>query len=448
MRQRSVHSGSSLNNGATSLHNTEYGSADFENGEGYSPFYNSPGDKFHNTKNKNRYTYNEYPLRTASITHAPFIRAHKAFPLKQTGFINIYFILSILFNTVLTLALIHYRSCSTNDRSVLESLQKKQRTTTNDYESRIHTLIKEQKSLQNDLISKNSQIENNNRNKEVIDNITKEKLELELKIKDLLEHANDHNDLHVEKVNILKDLEVMTRRESAYEQRVNILKEKIGRESEREALERFGPGPHKVKFEVELPQDNMRDSHLINGQFSEFTIELHPLAHLPHSVHLFLEQVHHKLWDGCSFVVNAPHILQAGAHPGKRNGDSFDDKMVPFAEAKLDILSYQEYNEEFPHKQWTVGFAGRPGGPDFYINKIDNTLNHGPGGQEHHDLHEEADPCFGKVVDGFDTIQRLIQEPHNNAAMGFVLKNPVHIIKASIIDLNVKKTNHGDVNLV
>jgi len=129
-------------------------------------------------------------------------------------------------------------------------------------------------------------------------------------------HANDHNDLRVEKANILKELEVMTRRESAYEQRVNILKEKISRESEREALERFGPGPHKVKFEVELPRDRMRDAHLINGQFPGFTIELYPLAHMPHSVHLFLEQVYHKLWDGCSFVVNAPHILQAGAHPG------------------------------------------------------------------------------------------------------------------------------------
>jgi len=158
--------------------------------------------------------------------------------------------------------------------------------------------------------------------------------------------------------------------------------------------------------------------------------------------------VHHKLWDGCSFVVNAPHILQAGAHPGKKNGSSFDDKMAPFAEAKLDILSYQEYSEEYPHKQWTVGFAGRPGGPDFYINKIDNTLNHGPGGQEHHDLHEEADPCFGKVVDGFDTIQRLVQEPHNNAAMGFVMKNPVHIIRAFIIDTNLRAPNPGDVETI
>ena len=62
----------------------------------------------------------------------------------------------------------------------------------------------------------------------------------------------------------------------------------------------------------------------------------------------------------------------------------------------MDKVAFQEYSPEYPHVQWTVGLAGRPGGPDFYISKVDNSANHGPGGQSHHDLHEEADPCFGK----------------------------------------------------
>ena len=48
----------------------------------------------------------------------------------------------------------------------------------------------------------------------------------------------------------------------------------------------------------------------------------------------------------------------------------------------------------------------RPG-PDFYINKIDNTIRHGPGGQIMHtgEMHNEADPCtrpFTSIIDAID----------------------------------------------
>ena len=41
-----------------------------------------------------------------------------------------------------------------------------------------------------------------------------------------------------------------------------------------------------------------------------------------------------------------------------------------------------------------MGFAGRPGGPAFYISTVDNTRNHGPGSQG---SKTEADACFGRV---------------------------------------------------
>ena len=49
-------------------------------------------------------------------------------------------------------------------------------------------------------------------------------------------------------------------------------------------------------------------------QFKVETIimELAPLRLMPHAVHLFLEQVYHGLWNGCSFVINGPHVFQAG----------------------------------------------------------------------------------------------------------------------------------------
>ena len=51
--------------------------------------------------------------------------------------------------------------------------------------------------------------------------------------------------------------------------------------------------------------------------------------------------------------------------------------------------------------------AGRPGGPDFYVSTVDNTRNHGPGGQSSYAIASEADPCFAKVISGFDAVDRM-----------------------------------------
>ena len=55
--------------------------------------------------------------------------------------------------------------------------------------------------------------------------------------------------------------------------------------------------------------------------------------------------------------------------------------------------------------------AGRPGGPDFYISTVDNTLNHGPGGQGQYTLKNEADPCFAKVVQGVEVVEAIHKLP-------------------------------------
>jgi hypothetical protein len=39
---------------------------------------------------------------------------------------------------------------------------------------------------------------------------------------------------------------------------------------------------------------------------------------------------------------------------------------------------------------------------------MDNSKIHGPGGQAHYELDDEADPCFAKVVEGHDVVDTLI----------------------------------------
>jgi cyclophilin family peptidyl-prolyl cis-trans isomerase len=72
---------------------------------------------------------------------------------------------------------------------------------------------------------------------------------------------------------------------------------------------------------------------------------------------------------------------------------------------------FQEYSPNFEHKKYTLGFAGRPGGPDFYISTMDNSKLHGPGGQTSYEDPTEADPCFAKVVEGFNVVDRMGLSP-------------------------------------
>lgn len=191
---------------------------------------------------------------------------------------------------------------------------------------------------------------------------------------------------------------LLLRRQDAMRQRIEMLQNQIREISHREALERFGPGPHRVQFLVEFEYGKGT-----KVKSSTFTLELAPLDVMPHSVHLFLQMVAHQLWDGTVFLHTAHHVLQASP----TDYDTGDSKRQTFDMAGLSHLSFQEYSDQYPHEKYTVGFGGRPGGPDFYISTQDNTKYHGPGGQGQHDLSEEADPCFGRIVEGLDVINRL-----------------------------------------
>ena len=90
-------------------------------------------------------------------------------------------------------------------------------------------------------------------------------------------------------------------------------------------------------------------------------IETAPIELMPVAVLLYLDIV--SDWEGGMFHRNAGHVLQIQTH-GRHRG-----------------LPFQEYSPEYPHVEGTLGYAGRPGGPPFYISTIDNTRNHGPASQ-------------------------------------------------------------------
>ena len=148
---------------------------------------------------------------------------------------------------------------------------------------------------------------------------------------------------------------------------------------------RYGPGPYKVEFTV-----------LIGESKKFFTIETAPTVLMPHSIHAFLQMVEAGTWDDTA-LINGDHILVA----------SMKNKMGEVKQQTSDItLMFPEYTSDYPHDIYTVGFAGNPGGPEFYINMQNNDSIHS-GRQSHHHSSHDADPCFAKVVRGVDIFNEI-----------------------------------------
>merc|ERR1712174_45972 len=113
------------------------------------------------------------------------------------------------------------------------------------------------------------------------------------------------------------------------------LQERIQSDSYHEVLERFGKGPHQVKMDIFIP----------GGEHGSFIVELAPIDTMPHSVHLFLEQVYHHLWDGCAFLMADKHRIQASPYRDLKLMDRSLEKK--FHKLDLDTVSFQEYNQTY-----------------------------------------------------------------------------------------------------
>jgi len=124
---------------------------------------------------------------------------------------------------------------------------------------------------------------------------------------------------------------------------------------------RYGIGPHHVQFTYEW-----------KGTDYDFEIELAPLPVVPHAIHLFLEQVEHGLWNNTVFYSNTDHVLQLGAIEVEEEGGGVyhGERWEAFENEHLQYLAFPDYSPLYPHTPWTIGFAGRPGGPDWFINKV------------------------------------------------------------------------------
>ena len=128
-----------------------------------------------------------------------------------------------------------------------------------------------------------------------------------------------------------------------------------------------------------------------------FTLQTAPNELMPHSLFTFMTMVQDKVWDDSLFMHKWSHIIQAIEDPihNKHDLDKYQ-------------LAFPEYTDKFPHDQFSMGFSGNSSTPNFFLNTIDNVRDHGPGGQTTGAILNDADPCFGKIIFGKESLTKLI----------------------------------------
>ncbi|GBG28892.1 Hypothetical Protein FCC1311_051132 [Hondaea fermentalgiana] len=188
-------------------------------------------------------------------------------------------------------------------------------------------------------------------------------------------------------------------RDRAMQKRLERVEDGMAKLSRHVLRETFGSAePYRVRMTVRFPES-------MGAPYEQdILFEMAPSEHVPTGVLYFMNQVEAGLWDGCSFIRNAHHVLQASPQSTEKHGLHRRFKELPMQGSSI---AFQEYSDKYKHTKYTIGLAGRPGGPDFYISTVDNTRNHGPGGQSSYDLPAEADTCFGRVAEGHDVVDRM-----------------------------------------
>ena len=178
----------------------------------------------------------------------------------------------------------------------------------------------------------------------------------------------------------------------------------IQEQSRQIVIDKWGYGPYKVEFEIHFPQDAQDVNHY-------FVVELAPIHDMPHAIHTFLEQVSRGLYNvgtgGYSFHHNGGHIIQGAPIPNHLTTPNANLE-ERFTLSGYGHVLFQEYSNNFPHVEYTLGFTGRPySGPNFYINTRNNAQLHGPGGYSNDGY---GDPCFGKITFGTEVITRIHEQ--------------------------------------
>lgn len=146
----------------------------------------------------------------------------------------------------------------------------------------------------------------------------------------------------------------------------------------------FGEGPVQVVLDLDFPEG------VPAGHTSSISILL--WYDTPHAAWTWLQQIQRGEWNGAMFEIGQSATIDAA--PLLKNSGTID---------------FVEKSQKH-HEAWTVGLTDNGGGLGMFINLQDNTE------AKYHDV------CVGKVIDGFDALQRLVDTTRHGQQNSVVIR--------------------------
>jgi cyclophilin family peptidyl-prolyl cis-trans isomerase len=181
---------------------------------------------------------------------------------------------------------------------------------------------------------------------------------------------------------------------------VKSLQNKIRQTDRANIVRAYGEGPVQVTLEIDFAT-----AGVVTGS-SMISILL--WYETPHAAWTLLDQIQRGVWAGARFEMDRGFAVVAS--PSTRD-----------SRKKLDFV---ETGQKL-HEPWTVGLSEAEDGElSLFINLQDNTQYH------------KHDVCIGKIIDGFDTLQRLTRAARNHQQHDV----PVSIKKATASHLTRRES--------
>ncbi|KAG7358820.1 cyclophilin type peptidyl-prolyl cis-trans isomerase [Nitzschia inconspicua] len=199
---------------------------------------------------------------------------------------------------------------------------------------------------------------------------------------------------------IHKQTQQLYQMEEELNQEVKALQSRIQQSARNHIIQEFGEGPVQILLELDFGSNDKAMPNKIAILLWHDT---------PHAAWTILEQIGRNVWDGAEFHWTQGHIIDALPHEPDPMG------------GKVEFLEQSHHG----HEAWTVGLReSDTGAMGLYINLQDNTNVH------------KHETCVGKVIDGFDALQRLLEASRSQKEE---VTAPVKVRKASAMHVTKKE---------
>jgi cyclophilin family peptidyl-prolyl cis-trans isomerase len=178
------------------------------------------------------------------------------------------------------------------------------------------------------------------------------------------------------------------------------LQRAIQKDARSKIIERYGEGPLKLVLNLQFADEEEGGRGAANSQ-----LEILFWTATPHATWTLLEQVGRHIWDGAVFEWGSQDkVLQVTPVHGD-----------PQQRGRLE---FTEFLKEQQHNAWTVGLRDDPetGKLQLFLNLQDNAESH------------DHETCVGRVISGFDVLQRLIlgiRQQADDAAPAAIIRQAI-----------------------